>query len=108
MVGYNKNAVLGVWTGYDDNREVDYDVYGLHKNIWVHTMENYLKDTDKKTEWYSMPSNVVGVLVNPITGEIATEEDKNCRIFYYIKGTEPYYESADLDMVFKNDNEKKE
>ena len=108
IIGYNKNAVLGVWSGYDDNREVNFDVYNEHKNIWIQTMEGYLVDKDKKTEWYNIPSNVVGVLVNPITGEVANENSKNSRIFYYIKGTEPYYDMADLDLVFKEDNKKKE
>ena len=102
IIGYNKNAVLGIWSGYDDNREVNFSVYNEHKNIWIQTMEKYLEDKDKKNEWYNMPSNVVGVLVNPLTGEIVTEETKNARIFYYIKGTEPYYDTKDLDMVFKN------
>ena len=108
IIGYNKNAVLGVWSGYDDNREVNFDVYNEHKNIWIQTMEGYLVDKDRKTEWYNIPSNVVGVLVNPITGEVANENSKNSRIFYYIKGTEPYYDMADLDLVFKEDNKKKE
>lgn len=102
IIGYNKNAVLGIWNGYDDNREVNFDIYNAHKNIWIQTMEGYLKDKDKSKEWYNMPSNVVGVLVNPITGEVVTEEVKNARIFYYIKGTEPYYNTADLDLVFKD------
>ena len=44
---------------------------------------------DKDVEWYEMPSNVVGVLVNPVTGTIATNEDKNKKVLYYLKGTEP-------------------
>lgn len=106
IIGYNKNAVLGVWSGYDDNREVNFDVYSTHKNIWIETMEGYLENTDKNSEWYNIPSNVVGVLVNPITGEVAKDNSKNSRIFYYIKGTEPYYDMADLDMVFKNEQDK--
>ena len=53
-------------------------------------MEKYM--SDKKTSWYKMPNNVVGVLVNPITGEIANTNTKNATMFYYIKGTEPTYE----------------
>ena len=32
---------------------------------------------DKEESWYEMPSNVVGVLVDPISGELATEKSKN-------------------------------
>lgn len=36
------------------------------KNIWADTIEAYLKGTNEA--WYEMPSNVVGVLVDPISG----------------------------------------
>jgi len=44
-----------------------------------------------------MPKNVVGVLVDPISGKLATDETKKKKIFYYIKGTEPYDKEPDLD-----------
>ena len=47
----------------------------------------YLKN--KEDIPYTMPEDVIGVLVNPITGSLATNQDKNKRIVYYIKGTEP-------------------
>ncbi len=40
-------------------------------------MEAYFKD--KETTWYNIPSNVVGVLVNPITGVIANDNDTKKR-----------------------------
>ena len=48
-----------------------------HKNIWINTIENYLKDKDNK--WYDIPDNIVGVLVNPITGELANQESKKSK-----------------------------
>ena len=44
IMGYNKNAVLGVWTGYDDNKKIDSTKYSYHKNIWIDTMESYFKN----------------------------------------------------------------
>ena len=52
-----------------------------------HAMEDYLKD--KESKWYNIPDNVVAVLIDPTTGNIATNKDKNKKIMYYIKGTEP-------------------
>ena len=54
-----------------------------------------------------MPSNIVGVLVDPITGMLAKEDTKNSKMFYFIKGTEPtaQYVSYDLDAAFKEDIE---
>lgn len=110
IIGYNREAVLGIWTGYDDNRVISSNGASIHKNVWIKTMESYLSDKDCK--WYDMPNNIVGVVVNPINGDLPKKDEKNTKIFYYIKGTEPtnddYY---DLDAVFKEeivDEDKKE
>ena len=105
IMGYNKNAVLSIWNGYDNNIKLESKDNGYHKNIWIDTMEAFLKDKDNS--WYSIPDNVVGALVNPITGEIAKEGDKNTKIFYFLKGTEPSFSVKDLEAVFKEENEKR-
>ena len=89
IIGYNKNAVTSIWVGNDDNTELKENDYKYIKKIWANTMETYLKDKDNT--WYEKPNNVVGVFVNPITGEIADENTKKRKILYYIKGTEPTY-----------------
>ena len=104
IMGYNKDAVLGIWNGYDDNSKIESKDYSYHKNIWIDTMEAYFKD--KETSWYNIPTNVVGVVVNPITGIIANDNDTKKEMFFYIKGTEPSlnYKTKDLDAVFKEEN----
>lgn len=104
IIGYNKDAVLSIWNGYDDNKKIESSDYSYHKNIWIDTMESYFKE--KNTSWYNIPSNVVGVLVNPITGLITDESDTKKEMFFYLKGTEPTqgYESKDLEAVFKEEN----
>ena len=86
-VGYNPNLLTHVLAGYDDNQEIQISDYMYTKNIWADTMEGYLNSDDNS--WYDMPSNVVGVLVDPITGRLATQNTKKKKIMYYIKGTEP-------------------
>ena len=93
-IGYNKDILTAVWIGYDDNKSLEVSDYKYSRNIWVDATEGYLKD--KEDEWYNMPNNVVGVLVNPITGKPANEKDKTKKILYYIKGTEP----EETDIVF--------
>ena len=104
IIGYNKEAVLSIWNGYDNNKPISSGDYSYHKNIWIDTMESYFKEN--KSEWYSIPNNVVGVLVNPITGIVADENDTKKEMFFYLKGTEPTLQSVskDLDAVFKEDN----
>ena len=102
IIGYNKDAVLGVWTGYDDNRVFSSGDTVFHKDIWINTMEGYLKN--KTNNWYEAPNNIVGVLVKPISGEIAEQGDKKAKMFYFVKGTEPHSDySYDLESVFKED-----
>lgn len=107
IMGYNPDVVVGIWNGYDDNRVLNEQDNKYHKNIWINTIEKYLENKD--SNWYEVPNNVVGVLVNPITGKIATDEDKKKKVFYFIKGTEPYANKTfpDLDAVFKEDDNKK-
>lgn len=99
-IGYNPDIVTAVWIGYDDNQKLEVSDYKYSRNIWADTMEDYLKD--KEDHWYPQPENVVGVLVNPITGKPATEQDKNKKIMYYIKGTEPTGTEPVFDELTQN------
>ncbi len=87
VVGYNKDIVLTTWAGYDDNKKINSTIVASNKKSWATAMETYLKN--KKSNWYTIPNDVVGVLVDPINGNIATEKSKNKKILYYIKNTEP-------------------
>jgi len=90
-VGYNPDVVVGVWTGYDDNRKLSSKEYKYSKNIWADTIEGYLREKD--ASWYEKPDNVVGVLTDVQTGEVATNDSELKKILYYIKGTEPGYKN---------------
>lgn len=93
-IGYNKEITTAIWVGYDDNKSLNVSDFKYSKNIWVDTIEGYLKNHEDS--WYKQPSNVVGVLVNPITGRPAKESDEHKKIMYYVRGTEP----TDADPVF--------
>jgi membrane carboxypeptidase/penicillin-binding protein len=95
IFGYNKDILVGVWTGYDNNKTITSSDGLINKNVWADIVENYLKD--KETSWYSAPKNVVGVLIEPVSGNLANENSKKKKLTYYIKGTEPYIENNDLD-----------
>ena len=99
-IGYNRDIVTAVWIGYDDNRNITTGDYKYSRNIWVDAMEGYLDG--KEDSWYKQPSNVVGVLVNPITGRPATESDEKKKIMYYIRGTEPSSTDTVFDEFLEN------
>lgn len=102
IIGYNKKSVLAIWNGYDDNKVIT-SKNGYHKDIWIDTMESYLKQTKKEDNWYNMPKDVVGVMLNPITGTISTNDDKKSKVYYFLKGTEPTDETIDLESVFREE-----
>ena len=66
VFGFNRDLVMGIWSGYDDNSNTPSNTGTMIKNIWADTMEYYFKDKDEA--WYDIPSNVVGTLINPING----------------------------------------
>ena len=96
-IEYNKDLVVGIWSGYDDNRKSETSDGKQIKYMWADIIENYLKDKD--TDWYTLPNNVVGVLVDPISGNVADTNTKNPTMFYYIKGTEPTYIDGSLESL---------
>ena len=94
-VGYNPNALLMVWLGYDEAKEIGNEASRWAKNIWVDTIEEYLKDTESR--WYDAPNNVVGILQDPVTGNPV--KDGNAAVFYYVKGSEGNTISPDVKIT---------
>lgn len=83
IIGYNKDYLLSFWSGYDNNDSIPAsNSYNL-KQAWADTMMY-----DNKNTWYDMPSDVIGVIIDPLTGKLASNESKKT-IMYYLKGTEP-------------------
>ncbi len=89
-IGYNPNYILSIWMGYDDNSNTNSEISSAQKNIWADTMEKLM--LDKEDIWYTQPDNVVGVLLDSISGYSPSSES-NSNIFYFVKGTEPYSSS---------------
>ncbi len=102
-IGYNHNIVTAVWVGYDDNRDIEASDYKYSRNIWVEATEGYLQD--QEDAWYKQPNNVVGVLVNPITGKPASDADEKKKIMYYVKGTEPSTTGTVFDELLEQDEQ---
>lgn len=87
IFGYTEDILMGVWTGYDDNRNTTSKESLASKNVWADTIEAFYKD--KEAKWYEQPKNVVGSLIDTRTGKLATNESAKKAILYYLKGTEP-------------------
>lgn len=100
-IGFNKNVLCAVWVGHDDNTELVKSDYKYAQNIWYKTIEGYEENVDENDGWYEKPSNVVGVLIEPISGKPATDQDKNVKLMYYLKGTEPRGDEPVFDEIEK-------
>ena len=67
MIGYNKDLLVSIWTGYDDNRLITTRSDKLvAKYLFADIVEEYFKN--KNTTWYQTPDDVISVKLNPITG----------------------------------------
>lgn len=84
IAGYNPDALLMIWTGKDNN-EATSGYSKVIKNIWADAIEESLKEVEPS--WYEPPNNVVGIPLNPITGEYVTTGKSS--MYYFVKGSEP-------------------
>lgn len=85
-IGYNKNYLVMVWCGNDNNDDVKSTDARIAKKIWAKTIS---KLPAEDSSWYEIPKGITGSIVDPITGDVATQKGFVC---YYEKGTEPNYE----------------
>ena len=83
-IGYNKDYLMLVWAGNDDNSDVKSKDSKITKKIWAKTISTI---KDNKNEWYDIPKGVTAASINPISGEL----DNNGFVCYYEKGSEPNY-----------------
>ena len=100
IAGYNSDVLMVTWVGYDDNRKTKPNDSYISKNIWADTVQELQKD--KEVSWYETPPNVVGVILDAVSGK-QTNNTKKATLFYYVKGTESAY--TDVEAVFKEENE---
>lgn len=88
MIGFSPSLVTGVWTGYDDNRQIESVAETTYaKNIWAGFME--AAHQEKPEESFPAPPGVVAVPIDPKTGKLATPYCDVSRVMYFKEGTEP-------------------
>ena len=95
VIGYTPEVVFASWAGYDDSSNISEKVISGNKSSWVTSMEKYFDIKD--ASWYKIPNDVVGVLVNPVTGNVVSNESENKKVLYYLKGTEPMIKEGVYD-----------
>ena len=99
IAGYNPDILMITWVGYDDNRDTSSADSYRSRNIWADTVEDLQRD--QEAHWYETPDNVVGVVLDAVSGK-TTNDTKKATLFYYVKGTENDISNA--EKVFKEEN----
>lgn len=87
-IGYDKNYLIMVWAGNDNDRKIKNNESKITKKIWSKTMISI----NSNPKWYEIPEGITGEEINPISGVY----DKNGLLCFYEKGTEPSYNYIDL------------
>ncbi len=103
IAGYNPDILMVTWVGYDDNRDVETEYSQVSKHIWADTVEEIMKD--KQVNWYETPENVVGVVLDAISGTPTTDTSR-ATLFYFVKGTEN--SAINGEYVFKKEEDTEE
>lgn len=79
VVGFDPYYAVGIWNGYDDNREIDKKEFETSKYIWRDTFNALMEE--KLDIWYEMSDAITAKKVDPISGK----EDNNGSIYWYLK-----------------------
>lgn len=89
MIGYSPHYTTAIWTGYDEGQPLERrSETQAAKQIWGEYMNQL--HAELPADPFSVPSGVVGVEVDPVTGKLATDAcAERARLTYYIEGTEP-------------------
>ena len=103
-IGFNKNVLCAVWVGYDNSHDLTTKDYKYAQNIWYKTVEEIEKDIGEDDGWYEKPKNVVGLLVEPISGKVSDDPSKNTKLVYFLKGTEPKETDPTFDEIYEVEN----
>lgn len=90
FVGYTPNLLCVVWTGYDDNTPVKMTGAQAALPIWVEFMKKATANMPK--EEFTSPRGVVIRMIDPTTGQLATDKCPESVPEKFVEGTEPTQE----------------
>ena len=84
-IGYNKDYLMLVWCGNDNNSKVKSIDSKISKKIWVKTITNI---KDNNNSWYELPNGITLSTIDPLNGKFS-KKGIPC---YFKIGTEPKLE----------------
>lgn len=79
VMGFNPEYTVGIWTGFDDNRELKKQYYTISKEIFKDTFNGLYKD--RPGVWYKPSDRIIEKLVDPIHGN----DDPTGSLYWFLK-----------------------
>ncbi len=89
FIGFSRNIVSGVWTGFDDNSTLGYGETGARAAlpIWKEYMRAALDELGERD--FSVPQGVLNLAINPRTGKKASPSSPEIFREFFVEGTQP-------------------
>jgi len=89
FIGFEPNLIAGVWVGFDQEKSMRKGEEGARAALpaWIDFMEQVLKD--RPVQDFPIPSNVVFVPIDRLTGYPSPGASPNTLLEAFITGTEP-------------------
>ena len=90
FAGFTSKLICVVWVGFDDNRELNLE--GAHSAlpVWAEFMKRAHEHREyRNVSEFEAPPGVVGVQIDPESGQLATAACPKVRTEYFIDGTQP-------------------
>lgn len=102
FVGYSPTVVAGVWVGFDDQRPLGRRETGTRTAlpVWIDVMgaaDNTPKETD-----FAMPSGLITARIDPSSGLLAYEGEKDAIDEIFLLGTAPAEVARPPDVADPN------
>lgn len=84
MIGYSPELIVAVWTGYDDNRNLEQTQAA--KLIWRDAIE---AGHSQGSDAFTVPPGIVAAYIDPSSGKLSSEHCPVSRLMFFVEGTEP-------------------
>ena len=90
FAGFTSKLICVVWVGFDDNRELNLEGAKSALPVWTEFMKRAHEHREyRNVSEFEAPPGVVGVQIDPASGQLATPACPKVRTEYFIDGTQP-------------------
>ncbi|MBV9770441.1 MAG: PBP1A family penicillin-binding protein [Bryobacterales bacterium] len=90
FAGFTSKLICVVWVGFDDNRELNLEGAKSALPVWAEFMRRAHEHREyRSVSEFEAPAGVVGVQIDPASGQLATASCPKVRTEYFVDGTQP-------------------